>query len=172
MVERVERNSTLEDDMKRLLVLGLLLAVVACAQQEAPPPAAAPPPPPVAAAPPPPAPPPPPPMTLASFDGRYAGTATVEASGVQTQSTTNPLCVEGRPLDMTIHNGFVTIWYHNWKRNKLHYRGHIDASGKILVSHLNGDGSRSVFTLQMQSDSANGQMQRGDCWYTVSFSRA
>jgi hypothetical protein len=158
--------------MKRLLGLGLVLAVVACAQQAPLPPAAAAPPPPVAAAPPPPPSPPAPPMTLASFDGRYTGNATQEASGVQTQSTTNPLCVEARPLDMTIHNGYVTIWYHNWKRSKLHYRGRVDSGGKIYVSHLNGDGSHSVFTLQMNGENAEGRMQRGDCWYAVSFSRA
>jgi hypothetical protein len=155
--------------MKRLVALGLVLVAGACAQQQAPPPAAPPPPPPVSAAPPPP--PPAPAPTLASFDGRYAGNATVEASGVETAGTTNPLCVEARPLDMTIHRGLVTIWYHNWKRNKLHYRGNINSSGKILVSHLNGDGSRSVFTLQANGDSADGRMQRGNCWYAVSFTR-
>jgi hypothetical protein len=152
--------------MKRLLALCLLLAIVACAQQEPPPPAATvPPPPPAAAA------PPPPPAPLASFDGRYAGSATVEPSGGESQSTTNPLCVEGRPLDMTIHHGYVTIWYHNWKRNRLHYRGHIDPAGKIYVSHLNGDGSHSTFTLQMNGDTATGQMQRARCWYSVTMSR-
>jgi hypothetical protein len=90
--------------MKRLVV-GLFLTA-ACAQQSpsppvaaAPPPvAAAPPPvaaapPPVAAAPPPP-PLPPPPPSLASFNGRYAGTATLGASGANSAAA-RPLLVHG-----------------------------------------------------------------------------
>ena len=171
MVELRESNSTWEHGMKRLVALGLFLLVAACAQQQAPPPAAAPPPPPVAAAPPPP-PPPPPPPTLASFDGRFAGQAVVGASGAETAGTTNPICVDNRPMNMSIRNGYVTIWYRDWKHHLLHYRGRVDPAGKIYVSHLNGDGSRSTFTMQVSGDSASGQMHRGNCWYTVTMSRA
>jgi hypothetical protein len=160
--------------MKRLVALGLLLIVAACAQQESPPPAATAPPPPMAAAPPPPmAPaPPPPPPTLASYNGRYAGQATNGPSGVETEGTTNPVCVDNRPMNMSIKNGYVTIWYRDWKHHLLHYRGRIDAAGKIYSSHLNGDGSRSVFSMQMNGDSASGDMQRGNCSYQVTMSRA
>lgn len=156
--------------MKRLVVLGLVLVVAACAESTPPPAAAPPPPPPVAAAPsPPPAPPAP---TLASFNGRYAGQAVVGVSGAETAGTTDPICVDNRPMNMSIRNGYVTIWYHDWKHHLLHYRGRVDRAGKIYVSHLNGDGSRSIFTMHMQDDGANGQMQRGNCWYTVTMSRA
>ena len=156
--------------MKRLVVLGIFLFAVACAQQEPPPPAAAAPPPPVAAAPPAPVAPPPPP-TLASFDGHYAGTATLGVSGSETQGTTNPICVDNRPIDMTIHNGYVTLWYHNWKRSKLHYRGRVDPSGKIYVTHLNGDGSRAAMTMQLSESGATGTMDRGNCSYEISLTR-
>jgi len=158
--------------MKRLVVLGLYLVAVACAPQS-PPPVAAASPPPVAAAPPPPPPAPaPPPPTLASFNGLYAGAATVGVSGAETQGTTNPICVDNRPMNMSIHNGYVTISYHDWKHHLLHYRGRVDPTGKIYVSHLNGDGSRSIFTMQIGDTGANGQMQRGKCWYTVAMTRS
>jgi hypothetical protein len=155
--------------MKRLVVLGIFLIAVACSQEAPPPPAATAPPPPVAAAPPP-APPPPPP-TLASFDGHFAGTATLGVSGVSSANVTNPICVDNRPIDMTIHNGYVTLWYHNWKRSKLHYRGRVDDAGKIYVTHLNGDGSRSSMTMQMSDTGATGTMQRGNCSYEISLTR-
>lgn len=155
--------------MKRLVVLGLLLVVVACAPAS-PPPAAPAPPPPVAAAPPPP-PPPPPPPTMASFNGRYAGQATVGVSGAETEGTTNPICVDNRPMNMSIRNSYVTIWYRDWKHHLLHYRGRVDPAGKIYVSHLNGDGSRSIFTMNIGDGGAKGQMQRGNCWYTVEMTR-
>jgi hypothetical protein len=154
--------------MKRLVVLGLLLVAVACAPQS-PPPAAPAPPPPVAAAPPPPAPPPPPP-TLASFDGRYAGMMTVGVSGASSFAATNPICSDRR-VNMTIRNGYATVSYRDWKQHLLHYRGPVDPAGAINMSHLNGDGSRSVFSLKISDTGANGQMQRGDCWYNVQMTR-
>jgi hypothetical protein len=155
--------------MKRLAVLGLLLATVACAQQQPPPPVAAPPPPPVAAAPPPPAPAPPPP--LASYNGRYAGMMTVGVSGAETEGTTYPICSDRR-VNMTIRNGYATISYRDWKQHLLHYRGPVDPSGTINMSHLNGDGSRSEVTLRISDNGISGQLQRGDCWYNVQMNRA
>jgi hypothetical protein len=155
--------------MKRLVVLSLFFVAVACAPQS-PPPVASAPPPAVAAAPPPP-PPAPPPPTLASFDGHYAGMATVGVSGVSSENVTNPICSD-RPIDMTIRNGFATIWYPNWKRNRLHYRGRVDPDGTINASHLNGDGSRSVFTLKISDTGWNGEMRRGNCVYNVAMNRS
>jgi hypothetical protein len=159
--------------MKRLVVLGLLIVVVACAQQP-PPPAAPPPPPTAAAAPPPPPmpPPPPPPPTLASYNGHYSGLATLGVSGVQTESTTNPVCVDNRPISMTIRNRYATIVYQDWKLHTLHYRGRVSASGRIALSHLNGDGSRSVFTLRPSADGFSGDMRRGNCDYMVAMARS
>jgi hypothetical protein len=139
--------------MKRLIILGAVLAAAACAQ-EPPPPAAAPPAP-----------------ALASFDGRYAGMMTVGVSGASSFAATDPICSDRR-VDMTIQNGYATISYEDWKQHTLHYRGQVDPAGTINMSHLNGDGSRSIFTLKISGTGANGQMQRGDCWYNVSMTRA
>ncbi len=155
--------------MKRLIVLGLLFVAVACAPQS-PPPAATVPPPQVAAAPPPPPPAPPPPPMPASFNGQYAGMMTVGVSGVETRATTNPVCSD-RPINMTIQNDYATIWYQDWKHHTLHYRGRVDPAGTINLSHLNGDGSRSVFTLKISNAGWQGEMRRGDCWYDVAMNR-
>jgi hypothetical protein len=161
--------------MKRLVVLGSLILAVACAQQP-PPPAAPPPPPPAAAAAPPPlpAPPPPPapPPTPASYNGHYSGVATLGVSGVETEATTNPVCVDRRPISMTIRNRYATIVYDDWKLHTLHYRGRVSSSGNIHLSHLNGDGSRSVFTLHYGSNGWSGEMLRGRCDYHVTLARA
>jgi hypothetical protein len=156
--------------MKRLVALALFLTVVACTQEAPPPPAATAPPPPMAAAPPPP-PPPAPPPTLASYNGRYAGQATNGPQAGGTEESTNPVCVDNRPMNMSIKNGYVTIWYRDWKHHLLHYRGRIDAAGKIYSSHLNGDGSRSIFSMQMNGDTASGDMERGHCNYQITMSR-
>lgn len=139
--------------MKRLIVLGAVLGAAACAQE---------PPPPAAAAPPAP--------SLASFDGRYAGLMTVGVSDVAFSTATYPICSDRR-VDMTIQNGYATVSYQDWKQHTLHYRGQVDPAGRVDMSHLNGDGVRSVFTLKMSGARANGQMQRGDCWYDVSMTR-
>jgi hypothetical protein len=165
----INNNSTLEHGMKRLVVLGLFLVAVACAPQSPPPAATTAPPPAVAAAPPPPAPTPAP--TPASFDGRYAGMMTVGVSGVATRATTNPICSD-RPINMTIQNGYATIVYHDWKHHTLHYRGQVDPAGTINLTHLNDDGSRSVFTLKGTDTGWNGEMRRGDCWYDVAMNRS
>ena len=157
--------------MKRLVVLGLLTVAVACAPQP-PPPAAPPAPPPVAASPPPPAAPPPPPPTLASFNGHYSGMATLGVSGVEFEKNTNPVCVDQRPMSMTVNNGYATIVYQDWKLHTLHYRGRVSHSGNIHLSHLNGDGSRSVFTLHYGPNGWNGDMRRGYCDYMVAMTRS
>jgi hypothetical protein len=158
--------------MKRLIIMALVIVLVSCAPQ--PPPPAPPPLPPAAAAAPPPTPPPPsaPPPTLASFNGHYAGLATLGVSGVETQGTTNPVCVDRRPISMTIRNGYATIVYQDWKLHTLHYRGRVDPGGGINTSHLNGDGSRSVFALHPSPDGWNGDMQRGNCQYMVAMTRS
>jgi hypothetical protein len=162
----VKSNSTLEHGMKRLVVLGLFFVAVACTPQSLPPAGTAPPP--EAAAAPPPTPPPPP--TLASFNGSYAGMMTVGVSGTESTATTYPIC-SNRPINMTIRNGYATIEYRDWKHHLLHYRGQVDLAGMINLSHLNGDGSRSVFTLKGTDTGWNGEMRRGDCWYNVAMNR-
>jgi len=157
--------------MKRLVVISLGLVAAACAPQQPPPPAATAPPPSVAAASPPPPPAPPPQVMPASFDGRYTGTATLGPSGHETTGTTNPICVDNRTVNLTIHNGYATFWYINWKRDRLHYRGKVNPDGTIHVSHLNGDGSRSVFTLHLTDTGASGDMLRGKCQYSLALNK-
>ena len=157
--------------MKRLVVLGLLLAAAACAS-EPPPPAATAPPPQVAAVPPPAPIPPPPPATKTSFDGLYKGMFTAEAFGRSTESFTGGNCDPDLPINMRIKRGYVRIWYKNYVGHTLHYRGRIDATGKIETAHTNAGGSQSIFALQVSGDQATGNMERGRCWYGVTMARA
>jgi hypothetical protein len=140
--------------MKRLIILGAVLAVAACAQEPPAPAASAPPPDPA----------------LASFNGRCAGIMTVGVSGFNSTAT-DPICSDRR-VNMAIENGYATVSYQDWKQHTLHYRGQVDPAGTISMSHLNGDGSRSISTLKIRGTGANGQMQRGYCWYNVSMTRA
>jgi len=154
--------------MKRLAVLGMLLVFVACTPQQPPPPAATAPPPQVAAAPPPP-PAPPPPKT--SFDGLYKGSMTPQAYGGGTQELTGGNCAPGRPINMRVKRGTVRIWYNDYARHTLHYRGKIDATGKIETAHTNRGGSQSIFAMQISGDQASGNMERGRCWYGVTMTK-
>lgn len=157
--------------MKQLYVLGLLLAVAACAQQQPPPPpaATAPPPPPVAMAPP----PPPPPMAAmpASFDGVYAGSLTLESSGLSEGNLNRSGCVSQRPARALVRNGVINIEYADWKRHKLHYKGRVDGSGTVTAYHKNGDGSSSVLNGQIANGQLTGEMQRGPCNYGVTLAQ-
>jgi len=158
--------------MKRLLVLGLLLAVVACAQQQ--PPAATAPPPAVAAAPPPAyaPPPPPPPAARTSFDGLYKGTMSLAASKQTTETLTGGGCPEERPVNMRVKRGDVRIWYQDYKRHTLHYRGKIDATGKVDAYHTEGGGSRAILAGQFSNGEFTADLNRGRCAYTVTMTKA
>ena len=157
--------------MRRLLVLGLLLTFAACAPQP-PPPAATAPPPPVAAAPPPPPAAPPPPPPRMSFDGLYKGTMSQTASTQTTGELVGGGCTPDRPTSMRIKRGDVRIWYQDFVGHTLHYRGKIDATGKINAWHTNRGGSRSILAGQISGDTANLDLNRGRCYYTVSMTRA
>ena len=157
--------------MKHLVVLGLLLAAAACASEPSPPAATAPPP--QVAAVPPPAPiPPPPPASKTSFDGLYKGTMTAQAYGGSTETLTGGNCNPDAPINMRVKRGTVRIWYKNFVGHTLHYRGRIDATGKIETAHTNAGGSQSIFALQVSGDQATGNMERGRCWYGVTMARA
>ena len=157
--------------MRRLLVLGLLLALVACAQQQ-PPPAASAPPQQVAVAPPPSPGPPPPPPPRTYFDGLYKGTMAAQAFGGGTQTLVGGNCNPDAPINMRVKRGTVRIWYKNFNGRTLHYRGNIDATGKIETLHTNVGGGQSIFALQVSGDQAAGNMERGRCWYGVTMTRA
>ena len=156
--------------MKRLVVFGLLLTAVACAPQPQPPAATAPPPE-VAAAPPalPPAPPPLPAHT--SFDGLYKGSFVPEAYGRSTESFTGGNCDPELPINMRVKRGDVRIWYKNYVGHTLHYRGRIDATGKVETSHTNQGGGGAILALQVSNNGATGNLERGRCYYSVTMTK-
>ena len=159
--------------MKRLAVLGLLLTFVACAPQP-PPPAATAPPPQVAAVPPaaPPLPPPPPLRPArTSFDGLYKGMMAAGEART-TSELTGGNCDPEMPINMRVKRSYVRIWYRDFHGHTLHYRGRINSDGTVETSHTNRGGSASDFALQISGDQATGNLQRGQCWYQVTMTRA
>ena len=157
--------------MKRLVVLGLLLAAAACASQP-PPPTATAPPPQLAAAPPSAPIPPPPPASKTSFDGLYKGSLTQEAYGGSTETLTGGNCTPETAVSMRIKRGDVRIWYKDWKQHTLHYRGRIDATGKVEASHTNSGGEGAILALQVSDNQVTGNLERGRCYYQVSMTKA
>jgi hypothetical protein len=157
--------------MKRLVILGLLLAAVACTSQP-PPPAATAPPPQVAAVPPaPPLPPPPPPTTRTSFNGLYKGMITAGEART-TSELTGGNCDPDLPINMRVKRGDVRIWYKDFRGHTLHYRGRLNPDGTVETSHTNQGGGGAAFAMQISGDQATGNLQRGQCWYQVTMSRA
>jgi len=157
--------------MKRLAIFGLLLTFAACAP-EPPPPAATAPPVPVAAVPPPPPALPPPPPARMSFDGLYKGTMAQTASTQTTGELVGGGCEPDRPVSMRVKRGTVRIWYQDHNGHTLHYTGKIDASGRMNAWHTNRGGGRSILAGQISGDTANLDLNRGRCYYTVSMTRA
>jgi hypothetical protein len=72
---------------------------------------------------------------------------------------------------MDIRGGYASIRYNDWKRHKLHYRGNVDPTGAVTASHLNGDGSSSILSAQINGNELTGTMRRGPCEYTVTLAR-
>jgi hypothetical protein len=157
--------------MKRLVILGLLLVAVACTSQP-PPPTATAPPPQIAAVPPaPPLPPPPPPTTRTSFNGLYKGMITAGEART-TSELTGGNCDPDLPINMRVKRGDVRIWYKDFRGHLLHYRGRINPDGTVETSHTNQGGGGATFAMQISGDQATGNLQRGQCWYQVTMTRA
>jgi len=97
---------------------------------------------------------------------------TAQAFGGGTQELTGGNCNPDAPINMRVKRGAVRIWYKNFAGHTLHYRGRIDATGKIETAHMNAGGSQSIFALQVSGDQATGNMERGRCWYGVTMARA
>jgi hypothetical protein len=152
--------------MKRLYVLGACVAIAACAPQPSAPVAPAPPPAaPVAAA------PPPMPTNIASFDGEYAGPFQLMPTGGETTNERRSGCTEHRKGRMTVRNGYAELRYADWKGHRLHYRGQIDATGVVTLSHVNWDGGPAQLTGQFQNNAFIGDMLREPCQYKVNMVR-
>jgi hypothetical protein len=154
--------------MKRLYVLGACLVIAACAPQSSAPVTSAPPPQPIAAAPPAPM-----PMAtnIASLDGEYAGPFQIMPTGGETTNEHRSGCTEQRKGRMTVRNGHAELRYANWKGHRLHYRGQIDPTGAVTLSHLNWDGGYAQLTGQFQGNAFIGDMRRGPCQYKLNFVR-
>ena len=153
--------------MKRLYVLGACLVIAACAPQPSAPVAPAPPPaPPIAAAPPAPM-----PMSLASFDGEYAGPMQLIPTGGETTFQYRSGCTEHRKGRMGVRNGYAELRYADWKGHRLHYRGQVDATGAVTLLHRNADGGEAQLTGQFQNTGFIGDMRRGPCQYKVTLTR-
>ena len=106
----------------------------------------------------------------ATFDGAYSGDMTLGPAGLS-RDYTNPPCVESRTASMTVKGGWVYISYADYKRHVLHYRGRIDAAGKVSAYHKNGDGSSSVLSGSVSGNQFTGDMRRGRCDYNVTLTK-
>jgi hypothetical protein len=107
-----------------------------------------------------------------TLDGAYTGSMTLIETTSQSGNT-QQACVATRPVNMSIQNGIVTISYTDWAGNTIHYRGSVDAVGKLTAQHLNGDGSHSMLSGQIDGSAFTGQMEREKqmCPYRLNLSR-
>jgi hypothetical protein len=104
------------------------------------------------------------------FDGTYRGSMTQGVTG-QSSDRPTPICETTRPMNMTISYGNVFVVYLDWHKHTLHYRGTVDASGKIDAQHTNRDGSAALLTGQIANNQFTGHMNRGRCDYEVAMAK-
>ena len=106
------------------------------------------------------------------FDGDYTGAMNLTTPGVSGDGPNSAsACVERRPATMLIRNGNVYLQYANWRGDVLHYRGTINASGQMDLSHTNGDGSGSILAAQISNGVLTGHVDREACHYSVSLAK-
>jgi hypothetical protein len=96
---------------------------------------------------------------------------TQTASKQTTGSLTGGGCASDRTTSMRVKRGDVRIWYKNFTGSTLHYRGKIDATGKINAWHTNRGGDRSILAGQINGDTADLDLNRGRCYYTVAMTK-
>jgi hypothetical protein len=72
---------------------------------------------------------------------------------------------------MRVKRGTVRIWYKNHNGHTLHYRGKIDATGKLDAWHTNRGGDRSILAGQISGDTAHLDLNRGRCYYVVDMTK-
>jgi len=111
------------------------------------------------------------PANIASFDGEYAGPFQLMPTGGETTEERRSGCTEHRKGRMTVRNGYAELRYADWKGHRLHYRGPIDATGAVTLSHMNWDGGPAQLTGQFQNNGFIGDMLRGPCQYRLNFER-
>ena len=73
---------------------------------------------------------------------------------------------------MRLKRGDVRIWYKDWNQHTLHYRGRIDATGRVESSHTNRGGEGATLALQVSDNQATGNLERGRCYYSVTMTKA
>jgi len=106
------------------------------------------------------------------FDGDYTGAMNLTTPAVSGDGpNSDSACVERRPATMVIRNGNVYLQYANWRGDVLHYRGTINASGQMDLSHTNGDGSGSILAAQISNGVLTGHVDREACHYSVSLAK-
>ena len=105
------------------------------------------------------------------FDGTYRGQMEVTPSGASNLTYTNPACEWKRPAEMSIREGYVLIWYKDWHRHTIHYKGEVGADGAVKARHHNGDGSWSVLDGRISGNQLTADMLRGRCQYSLQLSR-
>jgi hypothetical protein len=96
---------------------------------------------------------------------------TQTASRQTTAQLTGGGCNPDRPMSMRVKRGDVRIWYLNYVGHTLHYRGNINATGKINAWHTNSDGSRSILAGQVNDGEARINLKRGRCFYIADLTR-
>ncbi len=111
-----------------------------------------------------------PPPPSAAFDGLYGGAMTEAPAGVS-KDRPYAACETSRPASMSITNGQVTMWYQDWHRHTLHYRGQVSADGTVRAYHRNSDGSLSPLVGRISGSQLTADMHRGPCAYTVALTR-
>jgi hypothetical protein len=97
---------------------------------------------------------------------------TQEAFGRSTQELTGGNCTPETQVSMRIKRGDVRIWYKDWARHTLHYRGRVNASGIVESSHTNRGGEGATLALQVSNGQATGNLERGRCYYQVTMTKA
>jgi hypothetical protein len=109
--------------------------------------------------------------THTSFDGLYKGMMTAGEART-TSDLTGGNCDPELPMNMRVKRGDVTIWYKDFRGHTLHYRGRINPDGTVETSHTNQGGGGATLAMQISGDQATGNLQRGQCWYQVTMTRA
>ena len=107
------------------------------------------------------------------FDGDYTGVMNLTANGASIDGPNADLaCADARPAMMTIRNGNVVLQYANWRRDLLHFRGTLNASGQVVLYHTKGDGSSSILSGEIDNNVLSGHMvSEPDCHYSVKLAK-
>jgi hypothetical protein len=74
-------------------------------------------------------------------------------------------------MNMRVKRGDVRIWYKDYRGHTLHYRGRVNSDGIVETSHTNEGGGGAILALQISSNQATGNLERGRCYYSVTLTK-